>query len=259
MNNPSFSSRRARVTRGAPRDLIPPSPARGGFTLIELLVVIAVIVLLAAILFPAFAGAREKGRQTVCVSNLRQLGAAFAMYEQDADETLPGATDGIPGANRGGGWMFYTQFPANQQPGAFHPERGTLFPYAKDKRVFVCPSDARGGDAGNTYAMNSCLTAFPNGANDGSGGLNPGRALSAIKELARQLLLSEEASVSDESGDVYNASTDDGFMNLPMGNQLSARHQGSSVVLFTDGHVKRRASRADIADLLTGGSGACGD
>src|SRR5437016_11167401 len=60
-----------------------------GFTLIELLVVIAIIAILAAILFPVFAQAREKARQTTCVSNCKQWGVAFMMYLQDYDETYP--------------------------------------------------------------------------------------------------------------------------------------------------------------------------
>src|SRR5579862_3599835 len=61
---------------------------QSGFTLIELLVVIAIIAILAAILFPVFAQAREKARQASCISNLKQLGLAFLQYEQDYDETL---------------------------------------------------------------------------------------------------------------------------------------------------------------------------
>src|SRR5947208_2290027 len=62
---------------------------RNAFTLIELLVVIAIIAILAAILFPVFAQARAKARQTACLSNMKQLGMAFRMYEQDWEETMP--------------------------------------------------------------------------------------------------------------------------------------------------------------------------
>ncbi len=62
---------------------------RTGFTLIELLVVIAIITILAAILFPVFAQARDKARAAACLSNLKQLGLAQSMYAQDYDETLP--------------------------------------------------------------------------------------------------------------------------------------------------------------------------
>jgi prepilin-type N-terminal cleavage/methylation domain-containing protein/prepilin-type processing-associated H-X9-DG protein len=65
------------------------SPARAGFTLIELLVVIAIIAILAAILFPVFAQAREKGRQASCLNNAKQMGLGMVMYVQDYDETFP--------------------------------------------------------------------------------------------------------------------------------------------------------------------------
>src|SRR5579875_2969238 len=80
---------------------------RSGFTLIELLVVIAIIAILAAILFPVFAQAREKARAIACLSNCRQIGLALSMYLQDWDEQLPPAwigypTVGFPGVAR---WM----------------------------------------------------------------------------------------------------------------------------------------------------------
>ena len=62
---------------------------RRGFTLIELLVVIAIIAIIAALLFPVFAQARERARMTACVSNMRQIGHALMLYVQDYDETFP--------------------------------------------------------------------------------------------------------------------------------------------------------------------------
>jgi len=93
----------------------------GGFTLIELLVVIAIIAILAAILFPVFAQAREKARQAQCGSNVRQLGLAINMYKQDYDERFPF-----------GGWL-----PANNGSGEW---QNTVAPYIKNKGLYRCPS-----------------------------------------------------------------------------------------------------------------------
>src|SRR2546427_11601416 len=75
-----------------------------GFTLIELLVVIAIIAILAAILFPVFAQARDSARQTTCLNNCKQLGTALQMYAQDYDEGLPSWPFGT-----GAGKLFSTQ------------------------------------------------------------------------------------------------------------------------------------------------------
>ena len=93
---------------------------RRGFTLIELLVVIAIIAILAAILFPVFR-AREKARQSSCLSNVKQLGLAVNMYVQDFDETMPLAIAGGPTP------PLYTLFE-------------TLNPYIKNEQIWVCPS-----------------------------------------------------------------------------------------------------------------------
>jgi prepilin-type N-terminal cleavage/methylation domain-containing protein/prepilin-type processing-associated H-X9-DG protein len=103
--------------------------SRRGFTLIELLVVIAIIAILAAILFPVFAQAREKARSTGCSSNLRQLGTAFQMYAQDYDETLPPASyRGAAGAT---------------QPDNYGAWRWPwlVMPYLKTMQIALCPSD----------------------------------------------------------------------------------------------------------------------
>jgi prepilin-type N-terminal cleavage/methylation domain-containing protein len=101
-----------------------------GFTLIELLVVIAIIAILAAILFPVFARAREKARQTSCLSNLKQLGLSILMYCQDYDDTYP-----INYQDASAGVGTSAQIPLTW------PNR--LMPYIKNDHVYACPSDAR--------------------------------------------------------------------------------------------------------------------
>lgn len=102
-----------------------------GFTLIELLVVIAIIALLAAILFPVFAKAREKARQTTCLSNEKQLGLGFLQYISDYDETYPYCQSGWAGHE--------------------------IYPYIKSKDVFTCPSDPLAGSPAGmpAYSYNS--------------------------------------------------------------------------------------------------------
>jgi len=105
---------------------------RAGFTLIELLVVIAVIAILAAILYPVFSIAREKARQTGCLSNLRQIGTGVQMYLQDYDGTYP--TNPWPNGQ------------ANPMvpPMDFSPYYVKLNPYVKNYQLFVCPSRGNG-------------------------------------------------------------------------------------------------------------------
>jgi prepilin-type processing-associated H-X9-DG protein/prepilin-type N-terminal cleavage/methylation domain-containing protein len=95
---------------------------RVGFTLIELLVVIAIIAILAAILFPVFAKAREAARKTSCSSNLRQLGTAVMMYRTDYDSKFPMAGWQDTGASTGFDWQ------------------NAIFTYVKNKQAYWCPS-----------------------------------------------------------------------------------------------------------------------
>ncbi len=104
--------------------------SRAGFTLIELLVVIAIIAILAGILFPVFARAKEKSRETTCLSNLRQIGIAVNIYATDHQDMLPMANE----------------YPASPPPSdAYHQGPPAIYDvigsYVKNEQIFRCPSD----------------------------------------------------------------------------------------------------------------------
>ncbi|HVK06970.1 MAG TPA: DUF1559 domain-containing protein [Armatimonadaceae bacterium] len=115
---------------------IRPRRRAAAFTLIELLVVIAIVAVLAAILFPVFAQAREKARQASCQSNMKQIGIAFAMYAQDWDECLPDRRD--LKASLAGGYRPWSSWPTSD------PRAGwaalVLDPYVKSAGIWSCPS-----------------------------------------------------------------------------------------------------------------------
>jgi prepilin-type N-terminal cleavage/methylation domain-containing protein/prepilin-type processing-associated H-X9-DG protein len=133
-----------------------------GFTLIELLVVIAIIAVLAAILFPVFAEAREKGRQTVCVSNQRQLAAAVHLYLNDHDETFPMGLAQVSGGYYDGEYPVPVDWRLSQASNpalirAFQSHWShALQPYIKSLEIYRCPSaivlQARGGGVEADYA-----------------------------------------------------------------------------------------------------------
>ncbi len=156
--------------------------SRLGFTLIELLVVIAIIAILAAILFPVFAQAREKARQSACLSNSKQWATATLMYTQDYDETLPMAygpwLDGSWNTD-GGGTPFVADTPANARTSnaGYVAAMSTYWgnavqPYVKNQQIFQCPTGGQFLDLGWTqwrqtptntsYTYNGLLQSYPN-------------------------------------------------------------------------------------------------
>lgn len=226
------------------------------FTLIELLVVIAIIAILAAILFPVFAQAKEAAKKSSCISNLKQLGTGFALYEGDNDDALPNAFFGPPGAKSDGGWIYYGRFPANLAGtgDSFVPSRGSLYPYVKNTDVFMCPSDPQGRQSKNSYAVNACVMTTR------QLGRAVGRNGTSFESTASWILLAEEVfddTASDTSASfLSSSSTPDGFMLFPI-KLLSTRHSGGSSAAFLDSHAKWAKPEQMIAqNLFVGGASA---
>lgn len=191
---------------------------RTGFTLIELLVVIAIIAILAAILFPVFAKAREKARQTSCLSNLKQIGTAWQMYAQDYDERVcPIWTRMVPG----NGWQFGQNWPH------------LLLPYTASSAIYTCPSNPDFvWDGGPLYRSN----------NNGGYGQNyylgyPFRDDTTMAEVVTLGMIREPAKVLVHG--------DTNVRNAVLYNSYASdRHNGFMNVSFADGHVKAMLQQA---------------
>jgi prepilin-type N-terminal cleavage/methylation domain-containing protein/prepilin-type processing-associated H-X9-DG protein len=137
---------------------------RSAFTLIELLVVIAIIAILAAILFPVFAQAREKARQTSCLSNLKQLGTGLTMYLQDYDEAFPFGDGTVTGFDT----PPVVNMPDGRRIETFIHWPLILFPYVKNRQIFACPSDVEVNKnvINDNGTVNPILANAPNRDND---------------------------------------------------------------------------------------------
>ncbi len=202
---------------------------RSGFTLIELLVVIAIIAILAAILFPVFARAREKARQSSCQSNLKQIGLAATMYAQDYDETMVTS------------WRI-----SNDQNGTTWADM--LMPYIKNLQMLDCPSSGLKVSLINTtwggqtisrtamsYGINACYWGGTAGSASGPAAARPsGYNMAQIKAPAETVLHTDyngywEAASQYDVPTVYTAQ--------PLSTS-AYRHNDQSNVLFVDGHVK---------------------
>jgi prepilin-type N-terminal cleavage/methylation domain-containing protein/prepilin-type processing-associated H-X9-DG protein len=196
-----------------------------GFTLIELLVVIAIIAILAAILFPVFAQAREKARQINCVSNLKNISTAVMMYIQDYDENMP---------------YYETQPPAVQTPTNRNFWFVQINPYLKANKIYSCPSLGVSGATFETmpnrvagYGVNAGAHVFPNYT-------DPAISYSAFTTPAGVLMMTDSAFMDPKLGSagypvVYCPfRTVAGVVNGAVAN----RHFDGSSVAFLDGHVK---------------------
>ncbi|HTD67334.1 MAG TPA: DUF1559 domain-containing protein, partial [Candidatus Limnocylindria bacterium] len=172
------------------------------FTLIELLVVIAIIAILAALLLPALAQARESGRRIACVNNLRQLAVAVQMYADESDDKLPNVWDSAVGTGQSSGsngWIYFTDF---GNPTKFDPRQGSLFQFAPNPKVFVCPSDR--AQSGGSYSINARLSRAT-----ATTGLYEGIGASALTAPSSTLLFLEEAAPQTLGGDSSNDSYHD--------------------------------------------------
>jgi prepilin-type N-terminal cleavage/methylation domain-containing protein/prepilin-type processing-associated H-X9-DG protein len=200
-----------------------------GFTLIELLVVIAIICILAAILFPVFARARENARRSSCASNMKQLGLALMQYTQDYDERLPRANNGT-----GQCW------------------NALVDPYVKTRLIFRCPNAPNAaGNAliiGHPYYTTYGMAGGDNGARTVVYDLT-GLPLATIKEASRTWMLVESGyGRADNPAALYvtagygmhGIDFTAGTVTYPeqSGYFHPEQHLGGSNVAFTDGHVK---------------------
>jgi prepilin-type N-terminal cleavage/methylation domain-containing protein/prepilin-type processing-associated H-X9-DG protein len=187
--------------------------SRKGFTLIELLVVIAIIAILAAILFPVFAQARERARASACINNMTQLGRGFMLYTDDWDDTLSGAAPFTRTA-WSGDWVNMTRFgTACDKVSPMLPEKGSLFPYIRTTAVYVCPSGEETQDYRLSYSMN-CTVDYVSIAE-----------LANSKQGPSNLVL-----LMDE-----NKNLNDGFF---CGDTATTVHTGGSNYVYVDGHAR---------------------
>ena len=210
---------------------------RNAFTLIELLVVIAIIAILAAILFPVFAQAREKARQTTCTSNVKNYGLAFLMYLQDYDEQMVSQING--GSD-------LTQFQYLTQP------------YVKNRQILLCPDRNLLGCDKTLDPTGKCLGYAPNfgiySYQDGTGlflqnqtvpqgQLFAGRSLAAFAHPASTIMLGDTNDTPMYTLSFY-FQTGDGTTSS------AVRHSGQYQFCFVDGHAKnmRMAAYSFLAD-----------
>lgn len=212
------------------------SRIRSGFTLIELLVVIAIIAILAAILFPVFAQAREKARAVSCLSNFKQLGIGFAMYLQDYDEMVLPRYNACPSTG-----------PA-PTPDAETLWTYTIQPYVKNKQIFICPSTtptAKFADTWNTRGLpssgyNQTISGWYYITADGCGQMIL-PTLPTIQYPAKNVMFADSmpGAVADGyRGYLFGNTGLDVPYTATSAGSLGARHTQGTNLTFFDSHAK---------------------
>jgi prepilin-type N-terminal cleavage/methylation domain-containing protein/prepilin-type processing-associated H-X9-DG protein len=206
-----------------------------GFTLIELLVVIAIIAILAAILFPVFAQARAKARQSACLSNMKQLGTGLIMYAQDWDETMP-INDYI-----GNG---LAPIPGWRDPRAGDSWASGIYPYVKNLQIYVCP------EAVHYPADKSVPWRSPDNPEDGTVSylmnyVTRGRPIAAVPAPADLIFLHE----GDRRWRVAHCRPRPTTPTATKYTEINydfydSRHNSGATLLFMDGHAKWRKKDA---------------
>ena len=229
-----------------------------GFTLIELLVVIAIIAILAAILFPVFARARENARKTSCLSNLKQIGLGIMQYTQDYDEAYPlglwdpqvkQTTSGTPGAT------FLSCHPYNGcGTGHWVTWMDIIYPYTKSVQVYVCPSATKDA-ATPSYAMSN---AFTNRAGT-SGNYDINNTSSGPLKLAGIQRPSEIVMVMDLNDRTYTGGVRPYTIRSrathadPTLGSATPHLEGGNVA-YADGHAKWRSDKTILSRIGNGSS-----
>jgi len=211
-----------------------------GFTLIELLIIIAIIAILAAILFPVFAQAREKARQASCLSNERQIGNAILMYAQDHGETLPPASVSLPGMTLPTGWVnLVDPYVRSGAPARTEEAIGKAY------GVFTCPDfQPVSGISlpGASYAINRNFSPALNNDALAVWGRPAPATLAAVGYPAQCVLATEGAGhrVFTDGDDHDSMAGQPDVVQQSQAIYLLARvrHGGAANYLLFDGHVK---------------------